>query len=158
MDSKRQHLCNISGHPLPIVSWWKDFTCLDNSPDYNITYNNGECVLKFEELSKEDAADYTCKATNDLGEDSTKATLVVLGRWSRLILRVQWILREGGRTLDSSCLHGNYCTSVHYTAAKTEKVWGGFQIKRVDLRSYEYVQLVIWLNISRIEYCILSQF
>ncbi|KAK8746901.1 hypothetical protein OTU49_016887 [Cherax quadricarinatus] len=68
----------VQGHPLPVVSWAKDANCIDESPDYVITYNNGECVLRFEEVFLEDKAEYSCKATNDLGEDITKAKLSVI--------------------------------------------------------------------------------
>ncbi|XP_042205940.1 titin-like isoform X2 [Homarus americanus] len=67
----------VEGHPLPVVSWAKDGNCIDESPDYVITFNNGECVLRFEEVFLEDKAEYSCKATNDLGEDITKAKLAV---------------------------------------------------------------------------------
>ncbi|KAK8383211.1 hypothetical protein O3P69_011607 [Scylla paramamosain] len=67
----------VEGNPLPTVSWSKNGTCIDESPDYVITFNNGECLLRFEEVFLEDEADYTCRATNDLGEDTTKARLTV---------------------------------------------------------------------------------
>ncbi|CAL4066271.1 unnamed protein product, partial [Meganyctiphanes norvegica] len=67
----------VQGNPLPVVSWAKNGTCVDESPDYVITYNNGDCVLRFEEVFLEDQAEYVCKATNDLGDDTTKATLKV---------------------------------------------------------------------------------
>ncbi|KAK3875075.1 hypothetical protein Pcinc_020036 [Petrolisthes cinctipes] len=67
----------VEGHPLPVVSWAKNGGCVDESPDYVITYNNGECVLRFEEVFLEDQAEYSCKASNNLGEDVTKAKLTV---------------------------------------------------------------------------------
>ncbi|KAG7155332.1 Muscle M-line assembly protein unc-89-like 2, partial [Homarus americanus] len=30
----------VEGHPLPVVSWAKDGNCIDESPDYVITFNN----------------------------------------------------------------------------------------------------------------------
>lgn len=78
--SSYQLEATVEGLPLPVVSWTKDGTCVDESPDYVITYNNGECVLRFEEVFLEDQAEYVCKATNDLGEDVTKARLTVTGK------------------------------------------------------------------------------
>ncbi|XP_037781353.1 LOW QUALITY PROTEIN: titin-like [Penaeus monodon] len=75
--SSYQLEATVEGHPLPVVSWSKDGKCVDESPDYVITFNNGECVLRFEEVFVEDQAEYQCKATNDLGEDITKARLTV---------------------------------------------------------------------------------
>lgn len=69
--------CIVEGNPLPTVQWFKNDVNIDNSPDYAITYNNGEAVLKFEEVFLEDKAAYTCKAANQLGQASTSAFLDV---------------------------------------------------------------------------------
>ncbi|OAD58515.1 Muscle M-line assembly protein unc-89 [Eufriesea mexicana] len=69
--------CIVEGNPLPTVQWFKNDVNIDNSPDYIITYNNGEAVLKFEEVFLEDKATYTCKAVNRLGQASTSAFLNV---------------------------------------------------------------------------------
>lgn len=68
--------CTVTGNPLPIVQWFKNETNIDDSPDYVITYNNGEAVLKFLEILPDDCAIYTCKATNKLGKASTSANLI----------------------------------------------------------------------------------
>ncbi|KAL0100113.1 hypothetical protein PUN28_019517 [Cardiocondyla obscurior] len=69
--------CTVKGNPLPTVQWYKNDVNIDNSPDYAITFNNGEAVLKFDELFLEDKARYTCKATNQWGQSSTTAFLDV---------------------------------------------------------------------------------
>ncbi|XP_046754019.1 uncharacterized protein LOC124416756 isoform X6 [Diprion similis] len=69
--------CTVEGNPLPTVQWFKNESNIDNSPDYVITYNNGEAVLRFEEVFLEDQATYTCKATNQVGHASTSASLSV---------------------------------------------------------------------------------
>lgn len=69
--------CTVKGNPLPTVQWYKNDINIDNSPDYVITFNNGEAVLKFDEVFLEDKASYTCKATNQQGQSSTTAFLDV---------------------------------------------------------------------------------
>lgn len=69
--------CVVEGNPLPTVQWYKNDVNIDNSPDYVITFNNGEAILKFDEVFLEDKATYTCKATNRLGQSSTTASLNV---------------------------------------------------------------------------------
>ena len=69
--------CKVEGNPLPTVQWYKNDVCIDTSPDYVITYNNGEAVLRFEEVFLEDQAEYLCKATNQEGTDMTSAQLTV---------------------------------------------------------------------------------
>nr|CAD7575774.1 unnamed protein product [Timema californicum] len=69
--------CKVEGVPLPLVQWFKNDICIDNSPDYIITYNNGDAILRFEEVFLEDQAEYTCKATNPVGTNTCKARLTV---------------------------------------------------------------------------------
>ncbi|KAG1672025.1 Muscle M-line assembly protein unc-89 [Nymphon striatum] len=72
-----QFECQVTGHPLPLVVWTKDDVCIDNVPDYVITYNNGQCILRFEEIFQVDEATYSCKASNQAGEAASSARLTV---------------------------------------------------------------------------------
>lgn len=69
--------CTVTGNPLPTVQWFKNDTCVDNVKDYCISYNNGEAVLRFEEVFLEDQAVFTCKATNMVGTAQCSAGLSV---------------------------------------------------------------------------------
>lgn len=73
--------CKAEGNPLPTVQWYKDDICIDNSPQYQITYNNGEALLKIEHTnSSTHSGKYTCVATNRLGSDSTTSKLLINGK------------------------------------------------------------------------------
>lgn len=76
-----QFECKVQGNPLPTVQWYKNGECIDNSPDYVITYNNGDAVLRFEQIFLEDKAEYTCKAANDLGTAQCSASLNVVRKY-----------------------------------------------------------------------------
>lgn len=82
--------CTVEGNPLPTVQWYKNDVNIDNSPDYVITFNNGEAVLKFDEVFLEDKALYTCKATNRLGQSSTRASLDVQRKTNALSLTTRY--------------------------------------------------------------------
>uniref|UniRef100_A0A1A9W7E8 Ig-like domain-containing protein n=1 Tax=Glossina brevipalpis TaxID=37001 RepID=A0A1A9W7E8_9MUSC len=69
--------CTVTGNPLPTVQWYKNDKCIDDSPDYVISYNNGEAKLRFEEVFLEDDAIYTCSASNTAGIEHCSASLVV---------------------------------------------------------------------------------
>ncbi|CAI6344104.1 unnamed protein product [Macrosiphum euphorbiae] len=70
--------CKAEGNPLPTVQWFKEDICIDNSPQYQITYNNGEALLKIEHTnSSSHSGKYTCVATNRLGSDSTASNLLI---------------------------------------------------------------------------------
>uniref|UniRef100_A0A0C9RAI6 Unc-89_2 protein n=1 Tax=Fopius arisanus TaxID=64838 RepID=A0A0C9RAI6_9HYME len=70
--------CTVEGNPLPIVQWYRNETNIDDSPDYIITYNNGQAKLKFLEITPEDRGLYTCKARNKHGEASTAAMVELI--------------------------------------------------------------------------------
>lgn len=72
-----QFECKVEGNPLPTVQWFKNQECIDNSPDYVITYNNGEAILKFEKAALTDKGEYTCKASNEAGTAQSTASLSV---------------------------------------------------------------------------------
>lgn len=82
-----QFECKVEGNPLPTVQWFKNSECIDNSPDYVITYNNGEAVLKFEKITLEDKAEYTCKANNELGPTQSTASLSVTRKFFSCFLK-----------------------------------------------------------------------
>uniref|UniRef100_A0A1B0CIV6 Ig-like domain-containing protein n=2 Tax=Lutzomyia longipalpis TaxID=7200 RepID=A0A1B0CIV6_LUTLO len=69
--------CRAAGYPLPVVEWFKNDVCIDQSPDYIITFNNGLAILKFEHVFLEDQATFTCRATNTSGMVETSANLCV---------------------------------------------------------------------------------
>lgn len=69
--------CIVTGNPLPTVQWYKNDKCIDDSPDYVISYNNGEAKLRFEEVFLEDDAVYTCSASNPAGIEHCSASLIV---------------------------------------------------------------------------------
>lgn len=69
--------CFVTGNPLPTVQWFKNDVCIDHLKDFLITFNNGEAVLRFEEVFLEDQAMFTCKATNPYGTEQCSAALCV---------------------------------------------------------------------------------
>ena len=69
--------CVVEGLPLPTVQWYKEESCVDDSSDITITYNNGQAKLMIEQVSLKDQAQYTCKANNTLGSASTTGRLLV---------------------------------------------------------------------------------
>ncbi|XP_046807759.1 uncharacterized protein LOC111679299 isoform X8 [Lucilia cuprina] len=75
--SSYEFSCVVTGNPLPTVQWYKNDKCIDDSPDYVISYNNGEAKLRFEEVFLEDDAVYTCSASNPAGIEHCSASLIV---------------------------------------------------------------------------------
>lgn len=71
--------CFAEGNPLPTIQWFKNGECIDHSPRFAITYNNGEAILRFEDAGRDDQAVYICKASNALGTVQCSATINVTG-------------------------------------------------------------------------------
>ncbi|XP_054706310.1 muscle M-line assembly protein unc-89-like isoform X2 [Uloborus diversus] len=69
--------CHVFGNPLPLVSWFKDDVCIDNSTEYFALCNNGYCTLRIDEASAEHQGRYTCRAVNPVGQVACSANLTV---------------------------------------------------------------------------------
>lgn len=67
--------CLVEGNPLPTVQWYKNDRCIDNLPNYDITYNNGEAILRLDNVSADDQAVYKCSAKNML--DVAQSTAII---------------------------------------------------------------------------------
>lgn len=78
--------CCVTGNPLPTVQWFKNDQCVDLLKDFHITFNNGEALLRLEEVFLEDQAVFTCKATNPYGTEQSSALLTVERRFFRMLL------------------------------------------------------------------------
>ncbi|RZC41074.1 I-set and/or Spectrin domain containing protein, partial [Asbolus verrucosus] len=102
-----QFYCKVEGNPLPTVQWFKNYDCIDNSPDYVITYNNGEAILKFERVYLEDKAEYTCKASNQLGVAQSTANLAVTPleptEAPKFILPLSNVMARAGQKIKLEC-------------------------------------------------------
>lgn len=69
--------CFVEGNPLPTIQWFKNDVSIDVSSRYNISYNNGEAIIRIDDLTVDDAGRFTCIAKNILGVDQCSATLTV---------------------------------------------------------------------------------
>lgn len=69
--------CAVIGNPLPTVQWFRNNICIDQLPDYTITFNNGHATMKILEVCPEDQTTFTCRAMNQAGQAETSANLLV---------------------------------------------------------------------------------
>ncbi|KAM8845440.1 myosin light chain kinase, smooth muscle [Spinachia spinachia] len=70
--------CHLTGYPDPEVVWLCGDEPVVESPSAQIEYEeDGCCTLVLAQVEPEDANVYTCRATNDHGEASCSAKLVV---------------------------------------------------------------------------------
>ena len=79
VDGERAILeCVVSGHPVPVVSWYADGQEIKQSADFRISMVNGICTLEINGVLPEDEGEYTVKAVNDAGTCITTAYLTIL--------------------------------------------------------------------------------
>nr|XP_033501640.1 myosin light chain kinase, smooth muscle isoform X1 [Epinephelus lanceolatus] len=70
--------CHLTGYPDPEVVWLCGKEPLVESPAVQIEYEeDGRCTLVLAKVGPEDSNIYTCRATNDHGETSCSAKLIV---------------------------------------------------------------------------------
>ncbi|CAH2316004.1 hemicentin-2 [Pelobates cultripes] len=69
--------CEVSGHPEPHISWKHGDTFLSSDSRYTITEDHS---LLIKEASIEDAGNYSCVASNDLGTDEQSVMLTYMER------------------------------------------------------------------------------
>nr|XP_046259560.1 titin-like isoform X2 [Scatophagus argus] len=69
--------CKISGHPTPVIMWFREDYKIESSIDFHISYDNGLAQLVIREAFAEDSGRFTCTATNEAGTVSTSCYLLV---------------------------------------------------------------------------------
>ena len=69
--------CQVDGYPAPNVSWFKNGICIDKTKYYNIGGENGDCVLRIENVYLEDASEFTCRIENIHGQAFSSGKLTV---------------------------------------------------------------------------------
>jgi hypothetical protein len=71
--------CLVAGNPLPTVQWFRNDNCIDNHPNYHITYNNGLASLQIPSVQVSDQGIFTVKASNQVGHNECSSILSVEG-------------------------------------------------------------------------------
>ncbi|KAK7169443.1 hypothetical protein R3I93_005419 [Phoxinus phoxinus] len=69
--------CQISGHPTPAIMWFREDYRIENSIDFQITYESSYARLVIREAFAEDSGRFTCTATSEAGTISTSCYLLV---------------------------------------------------------------------------------
>ncbi|KAM4608731.1 titin-like [Polymixia lowei] len=69
--------CQITGHPAPVVMWFREDYKIESSIDFQITYERGFARLVIREAFAEDSGRFTCTATSEAGTVSTSCYLLV---------------------------------------------------------------------------------
>ncbi|RVE61151.1 hypothetical protein OJAV_G00167850 [Oryzias javanicus] len=69
--------CQITGHPTPIIMWFREDYKFESSTDFQMSYENGFARLVIREAFAEDSGRFTCTATNAAGTVNTSCYLLV---------------------------------------------------------------------------------
>uniref|UniRef100_A0A3B1IZL8 Ig-like domain-containing protein n=1 Tax=Astyanax mexicanus TaxID=7994 RepID=A0A3B1IZL8_ASTMX len=71
--------CHARGSPPIRIQWMKDRRELSSSSSTRITFVDGTAALEMSRVTKSDAGDYLCKATNEAGSEFCKSRVTVKG-------------------------------------------------------------------------------
>ena len=77
INTRVEITCNPTGEPKPTISWLFGAMHLQGNGKYRIL-PNGNLIIR--NVTKDDSGEYTCKASNKLGEAYRKGFLNVLGK------------------------------------------------------------------------------
>ena len=77
IGSRLEWRCEATGNPKPSVTWMKNGQKLESNLD-TLIMNNGT-RLTVTNVDPSQSGQYTCKANNSMGEDSTSVVLFVIG-------------------------------------------------------------------------------
>jgi hypothetical protein len=69
--------CQVSGHPVPRLSWYKNGVCIDKNKNVAVQECNGQGILTISNVRLDDNTEFMCKATNILGSVSSSARITV---------------------------------------------------------------------------------
>ena len=72
----------VSGEPMPEVTWYREGAQLISSPDFEIVQDGEFHSLYIPEAFYEDSGKFSVKATNKAGETRCTAELIVEGKYS----------------------------------------------------------------------------
>lgn len=72
--------CSVTGTPELKPKWYKDGVELTSGHKYKTTFSKGISSLKVLSTGKGDTGDYTFEVKNEVGSDSCKMTITVLGQ------------------------------------------------------------------------------
>ncbi|ESO96521.1 hypothetical protein LOTGIDRAFT_115778 [Lottia gigantea] len=77
-------ICSPEGAPFPTITWQKDGSemglSVGSSNGKHIFMPNGNLIIT--QLSQSDSGEYTCTATNDLGSDTSSATIYITSKYN----------------------------------------------------------------------------
>lgn len=71
--------CHVCGSPPLKIQWMKDRRELSSAGSTRITFSEGTACVEISPVSKHDAGDYLCKATNEAGCEFCKSKVTVTG-------------------------------------------------------------------------------
>ncbi|XP_071495615.1 uncharacterized protein [Diadema antillarum] len=75
-------VATVTGSQPITITWYEGTKPIQDSPEFKISFDGTTCILEVPEALPEDAATYTCKATNPAGEATCTAVLKVKGQCS----------------------------------------------------------------------------
>uniref|UniRef100_A0A3Q3K7M9 Ig-like domain-containing protein n=1 Tax=Monopterus albus TaxID=43700 RepID=A0A3Q3K7M9_MONAL len=99
--SLRSH---VSGTPPLTIQWMKDRRELKSSANTRITFVGGTACLQIASVSKTDAGDYLCKASNAIGSDFCKSRVTVKAVPLKFIKKLEDIVLLEAESIGSSAV------------------------------------------------------
>lgn len=82
-DHTMQLLCQATGNPMPQLNWFKDGHAVSASKYPSLAI--GKSILQLDNVTLSDEGNYSCVASNIVGNTSRSVYVTVLGKFLRYI-------------------------------------------------------------------------
>jgi len=82
--------CQVTAEPEPSLAWFYNDRPLTSGPRVQLTFDKTTTTLTIPGVTLQDTGDYTCKATNALGDATTKTFLRVRRTLQHSYLMIWW--------------------------------------------------------------------
>ena len=80
--------CQVTAEPEPSLTWFYNDQQLTSSPRIQLTFDKTTTTLTILGATLQDTGDYTCRATNTLGEATTKTFLRVRRTYASVVYNI----------------------------------------------------------------------
>lgn len=83
--------CNVTGNPVPTISWTRHGSPLDRNHNSRISFSADKKHLTITNVHRTDSGEYRCAASNSLGNDTSNTSSVdIQCKYNVLLFQQNW--------------------------------------------------------------------
>ncbi|XP_020608165.1 hemicentin-2-like [Orbicella faveolata] len=95
--------CNVTGNPVPTISWTRDRSLIDTNVNSRISFSADKKQLTIMNVNRRDSGEYRCVARNSLGNDTSNVSSVDIQDKPEITAHPQGAEKTEGDNVTLSC-------------------------------------------------------